>query len=362
VDLILKPTVACNFKCTFCSSTHLSENPKDIVELSDIESFIQRFPETSTVIVNGGDPLMMSPKYYWEIIDILERNGCDATISFTTNLWGFYKKPEMWKELFNHPRLGITTSFQYGEGRRKGDSSVFTEADFIACSDAMLEHVGYRPDFITVIDRENEHTVLDTIRLAQRLGVECKLNHAIASGPEVSVGNITMGNINKLFTQAEIYKHYLAIHEAGLSEWEYNTKQMLVKLRGHATTCPLARDCDEGIRALQPGGGYYSCGSFGDDNEYPIDFKQEMSGEFFTPLRNQPELDSMKESCYACPMFAICNGCKKTIADTKRLGLVELQCSTMKSLAPQIIKLNGLEGILVPTPYVDESIRIIAKG
>lgn len=329
--------------------------------MSEIRQFIERFPDTQTIIMNGGDPLMMPPKYYWDMIDMLDELGSEATISFTTNLWPFYKKPELWKDLFNHPRIGITTSFQYGDGRRKGDGSVFTEADFIACSDAMLEHVGYRPDFIAVIDQTNEHTVLDTVRLAKKLGVECKLNYANASGKEVVSSGITMGNEGKLYTRAEMYRHYVTIHDAGLAEWEYNTKEVSKKLTGRATTCPISRNCDEGIRSLQPGGGYYSCGHFGDDQEYPIDFKREMAGEFFTPLQHV-ELDSLKDSCYSCPMFELCNGCKKTISDTKRLGLVEHHCRTMKSIAPDLIRMNGLEGILETTPYIDESVQLIAKG
>lgn len=361
MELVLKPSVACNFKCTFCSSTELSEDPKDQVSVSEVEAFIRRFPDTETIVVNGGDPLMMPVQYYWDIIEVLDRLECPATLSITTNLWPFYKKPEMWAPLFRHPRVGVTTSFQYGGGRRKGDYTVFTEEDFLACSDAMLEHVGYRPDFIAVIDRSNEDTVIQTVELAKRLGVECKLNYATASGTEVDVGKYVMGNINNLYTVGEMYRHYVTIWDAGLAEWEHNTREVAKKLKGLDTTCPLARECDTGIRTLQPGGGYYSCGHFGDIQKYPIDFKREMAGEFFRPLQ-QPELDSMKQSCYTCPLFGLCNGCKKTIHDTKRLGLVETHCQHMKTLAPKLIEMNGLTGVLEPTPYVDESIPLIFKG
>ena len=48
----------------------------------------------------------------------------------------------------------------------------------------------------------------------------------------------------------------------------------------------------------------------------PIDFEREMQGEFFTPLQDSLELTTMKKGCYGCPMFSICNGCRK---DNKRL-------------------------------------------
>lgn len=362
MDLILKPTVNCNFACTFCSSTVLSEQSKDIVELDEIERFIQRYPETNTVIVNGGDPLMMPPKYYFDIIEILERNNCKASISFTSNLWAFYKKPDKWAPLLRHPRLGVTTSFQYGDARLKGDLTPFTEEEFWAVSDMMLKEVGYRPDFIAVIDASNEDTVIKTVELAKRMGVEAKINHAVASGPPVQKKSVTMGNANSQFTQADIYGHYVQIHEAGLGEYEYNTKQMAKRLAGGDTTCPLSRKCDESIRTMQPGGGYYSCGAFGDDQLYSIDFENEMAGGFETPLQVIADIDSMKEACYICPMFSICNGCRKTVHDTKRLGQVEYHCQKMKSLAPKIIEINGMTGLLEPTPYVDESVGLIFKG
>jgi Arylsulfatase regulator (Fe-S oxidoreductase) len=362
MDLILKPTQRCNFKCTFCSSTYLTDDANEVVSLEDVERFIVRYPETRTIIVNGGDPLMMPVQYYWDLIAILDRLESDASISFTSNLWPFYKKPEMWEELFRHPRLGVTTSFQYGDARLKGDKTPFTEEEFWAVSDLFLERIGYRPDFIAVVDKSNEHTVLDTVRLAQRMGVEAKVNYAVASGPVVLNKGVSMGNAETMYTQADMYEKYLEIYDAGLMQWEFNTKQLVKRLSTQNTICPLSRDCDGGIRSLQPGNQYFSCGAFGDDLKYPIDFEKEMAGEFFTPLRNQEELWSMKDACNECPMFPVCNGCRKTVADTKRLGLAEHHCKKMKTLAPRIIELNGQTEYLIPTPYVDESVQLIAKG
>lgn len=151
MELIIKPTEACNFKCSFCSSTKIAENNTDLLTHANIFRFLKRYPNTSTIIVNGGDPLMVKPDYYWTIIEFLDDHELDTTISFTSNLWPFYKKPSMWVELFNHPRMGITTSFQYGGGRLKGDYTPYTEEDFWNVSDKMLDLCGYRPDFISVV-------------------------------------------------------------------------------------------------------------------------------------------------------------------------------------------------------------------
>ena len=342
MDLIIKPTEKCNFKCTFCSSTNITEDKTAELDHQYIWDFLNRFPETNTIIVNGGDPLMMEPEYYWKIIHHLDKINSPASISFTSNLWPFYKNPNKWKELFNHPRMGVTTSFQYGGGRLKGDLSIFTEEDFWKTSDTMLEHCGYRPDFISVITEENEHDAIKNVELAKKMGVECKLNYAFSSGPPVKFKGIVMGHEGKPYMLSDIYEIYVKIFELGLSDWEFNTKQMMKRLIGNATACPQNRDCDSGIRTLQPSGDYYSCGAFGDDREYSIDFKKEMNGPKIFPIKNIFELQTMTDHCYECPMFEICNGCKKTIKDHKSYNMNITHCIKMKTLAPAILKANGL--------------------
>jgi hypothetical protein len=41
-------------------------------------------------------------------------------------------------------------------------------------------------------------------------------------------------------------------------------------------------------------------------------------------------------------MFEICNGCKKTIKDHKIYNIATTHCKKMKTLAPDILKANGL--------------------
>jgi len=361
MELIIKPTELCNFKCTFCSSTKIAEHKKDVLKHEQIFTFLKRFPNTKTIIVNGGDPLMMDPEYYWTIIRWLDEHDYDTSISLTTNLWPFYKKPEIWSDLFNNERVGVATSFQYGGGRLKGDYTEFTEKDFWKCSDAMLEYCGYRPDFISVIVPENEKDAIKNVELAKRMsediipegilhnfarnnktGVECKLNYAMSSGDQ-----------DKPYLLSKIYKIYVEIWKRGLMPWEFNTKQMVQRLRGNGTTCPQNRNCDAGIRALNPSGDYYSCGAFGDDKDKPIDFEREMKGEFFTPLREDLNITSMKNACWTCPMFQICNGCRKTIKDFKKHNVVEEHCKLMKTIAPDILKANKLN--IEVTPYINES-------
>jgi radical SAM protein with 4Fe4S-binding SPASM domain len=250
--------------------------------------------------------------------------------------------------------MGITTSFQYGGGRLKGDLTEYSEDDFWAVSNKMLELVGYRPDFITVITEENYSRAIDNVELARKMNVDCKLNYAFSSGPPIKFRGITMGQQGRPYLLADIYRIYLEVWRRGLAPWEFNTRQMIQRLHGDATSCPQNRDCDSGIRSLQPSGDYYSCGAFGDDRSHAIDFKQEMSGKKFFPLSTDQSLSSLKQSCWTCPMFKICNGCRKTIRDLKDHDLVEHHCREMKAIATDIIESNGMGDILEPTEYVQE--------
>jgi len=288
------------------------------------------------------------------IIEYLDKHDLKTNISLTTNLWPFYKNPDKWVKLFNHPRIGICTSFQYGGGRLKGDLTEYTEEDFWQVSNTMLKLCGYRPSFITVITEENEDQAIKNVELAQQMNVVCKLNYALSSGPPVKFKGIIMGQEGRPYQLSKIYKIYVEIWRLGLAPWEFNTTQMMKRLKGYGTTCPQTRDCDSGIRTLQPSGDYYSCGAFGDDRQYSIDFEKEMSGKKIFPIRNQEELQSLKQSCYTCPMFEICNGCRKTIKDLKDHNMVEAHCQLMKTIAPDIIEANQLSGILEPTEYVRE--------
>ncbi len=332
MDLIIKPTEKCNFSCTFCSSTQIAEDKAALLPVDKIARFLDRYPDTKTIIVNGGDPLVLSPDYYWQIISLIEERNMSTTLSFTTNLWAFYKKPEIWTELFRHTLVGVGTSFNYGSTRKITKDLVLTDDIFWKISDKFLHYIGYRPDFISVITEENFDTAMKNVYLARDMGVQAKVNYALGSG-----------RLTKPFLKSKIYSFYLDVIDQKLEKYEYNTSQLLKKSKDQSTTCPLNRACDESIRCLQPEGDYYSCGAFGDDREYAIDFEAEMSGKKFLPLQQNLDIQMLKHECLTCPLFEICNGCKKNISDLKRNNMVEDHCKGMQALLPRLQDLIPLQ-------------------
>lgn len=331
MELIIKPTERCNFSCTFCSSTDIADSKEQLLDLDLVDRWLTRFTDVTTIIVNGGDPLMVKPEYYYRLIDILEKHGkTDVIISLTTNLWDFHIRPDKWVDLFNHPQIAVCTSFNYGETRRISKDRVFTEIDFVSVFNKFVELVGYKPEFIAVIDHSNLETALDTVRLAKRLDTKVKLNHAMASGDQ-----------EKPLPLADIYSVYLNVLKEDLHHYEHNTNQLIKHFNNMHTMCPLARDCDKGIRNFNPDGSYYSCGAFGDDRLAKIDLVDELASDTIaTPLSNNILYETMHSGCYSCPMFGICNGCRKTIKDHRDHNIVEEHCVKMKAQSNDLIELS----------------------
>jgi len=322
MELIIKPTELCNFACTFCSSPNLSEDNKNILDLNHIKQFLIKYPETNTIIVNGGDPLMLSSDYYFSILDMIKELNMDTTLSFTTNLWDFYKNPKKWEELFLQENVGVTTSFNYGDTRRISKNKVYTEKDFWQISNLFLDKIGYRPDFISVIDNNNLDTAYDNVLLAKKMEVQNKLNYVFNSG-----------RAKNKFYLADIYKVYIKIFENGLSSYEYNTNQIF-SLKSKHTTCPLSKVCDSHIRTLHPDGSLYSCGAFADDGLYKL--KKDEYKE--TPLKKDFNLKVLKPDCFSCELHDICNGCHKKISDIKNTNSIEEHCSKMKNIKQDLLK------------------------
>lgn len=326
MDLIIKPTQRCNFACSFCSSNCIKED-KNELSLDLLLKYIDEH-DIRTIIVNGGDPLMMPPAYYEAILDKLDEKN-QGTLSFTSNLWDFWLHPDKWTPLFNRNRVGVITSFQYGGERRLADGRPFTEEIFRKVHALYREKTGKILDFITVITDKNEDTAIKTVMLAKELGCVVKMNPAVASGRS-----------KDYYPTHKMMNIYMDIIEAGLGDYEFNCKKLKDIYAGRPACCPWTRTCYKGIRCLSPDGTEHVCGSFNDDyieaknagdktyslSEYPID---EIAKDY----------RSVKAECFGCQMFLFCNGCYKRIKDIRNAEDEEEHCAGMKQVEERMEKL-----------------------
>ena len=328
MDLIIKPTQACNFGCTFCSSNNIADNCKETLPPDVLFDFLKNNP-TDRIIVNGGDPLMMPPEYYWKILEFLKESNMKTRLDFTTNLWDFYLHPDKWTELFKQPNVGVCTSFQYGGERRLADGREFTEEMFRDVVKLFKERLGHPPLFIAVINDNNEDTVIKTVELARDLNTECKINPAVQSGRS--------GSFYPLY---KMYEQYLSIIDSGLGEFEHNCSYIKQVMHHQHVCCPYTRNCYKTIRCLSPDGKLHSCGCFNDDDRKNAE-QGSKTYELHEAAENQIKKDFgyLKAECFGCSLFGLCNGCYKHIADIKRSGTVEEHCRGMQKIKKRLEKL-----------------------
>lgn len=336
MDLIIKPTKKCNFCCKFCSSSKIDSNGNSLLTLESIYDIIRK-NNINTIIVNGGDPLMVDPQYYFNLINFLNQNSPNTTLSFTTNLWDFYINPNKWIDLFKNPRLRITTSFQYGNQRiiknnyltKNEDNNIFDEDKFLKVIELFNNKIGYIPNFISVITNDNDDKVLDTVLLAKKIGNTCKINPAIQSGR------------NKYYYPIyKAYEKYLDIIDAGLKQYEYNSSILKDVLENKNQTCPYCRDCWKYIRAISPDNLIHSCGFFNDDHNDNIKLNKKT---YELSHYNEKEIlldhKYLKTECLQCPMYQLCNSCFKYMDEIKYSNQIDTHCHEMQKLWKRFVKI-----------------------
>lgn len=314
MQLIIKPTALCNFDCKFCSAYKMDvlhsgkKVPDQIVEL------IKRMKPES-IIITGGDPLMVEPEYYYEL-----HNISHCSLSPTTNLKGFYNNPEKWKDLFNEPWFNVATSFHYGDTRMWDPNTVYDEKMFMDVMDRFAKYVNKPlPCFIAVIDYDNEKYALDHPRLAKKLGTMCKLNNMIA-----------MGRQKTSYPRYKLFQIYLEIIYAGLGNYETNCKDRKIM------RCPFNIDgyCSSSIRSCYVDNNnelkVFRC-----EDEMSLGLQLLSDDEIFEEVKPRLPSNVISKECYSCELFRVCNNCRTNFRISKD---DPVYCEEMKKLIPSLIE------------------------
>lgn len=318
MNLIIKPTGACDFSCKFCSAHGMDiKHPSDNKVQEKIKDLINKI-KPSSLIITGGEPLMVSPEYYYELHDIAKCN-----IGATSNLKDFYINPHKWESLLNEKWFRIATSFNYGNTRMWDSSTVYNESMFLKVMEKFNSYTGYMPMFLAVIDWSNEETVIDHVLLAKKMNTQVKLNNAIAVGKQ-----------DKTYPRYKMFQHYINIIDNGLEMYEYycstrNTDECPRNINHYCTTslrcCYVDNSgklhvgtCDEQL-------------SMGHElNEDNIEWNNIFPKNEIIPIS-----EHINEKCSYCQLFSLCNGCKTNRDASKE---IPEYCDEMKKLEDDIIR------------------------
>lgn len=312
MELVIKPTYRCNFHCTFCSSNKL---PKSEIDFNLLTTKLLEL-KPNTIIVNGGDPLMMAPEFYYKLKNFIVENNLNSEIALTTNLWDWYINPEKWTQCIKDCNLQICTSFQYGAGRLLPNGKPLTEDIFINIFNKFKQTFGYNLNFISVVTNENEDLAVKNVELAKQLNTTCKVNGAVMSGRQ-----------GYLYSREKLFNFYLSLFDSDLYRYEENCKNLIHFFKKEPTICPIpSNSCKENIRILSSNGRFGNCPALEDDG-----------------ILDSSIFHFFKSECLSCKFYKICNSCKKTIHDLQVENNQLLDCSNLKSVFEKLKeKINGL--------------------
>lgn len=314
MQLVIKTTRKCDMNCTFCAANGCNA---DIGTLNtdEVINEINSFKECTDVIFLGGEDLTLPPKHYRDILDHVKE---DIHFDFVTNLKDFYIHPEKWSQLFRDNRVSVTTSFNYGDSRKWDKNNVYDERMFKNVMSDFRRYVGYTPPFIAVIDHKNCDRWRDHVELAKDLGTMCRLN-----------GAFKIGRSGTYFPRSHMFKIWTQIIDEGLDGYEMNSHN---RKEG---CCPFNTGliCKGTVRVVKKENDgsikYYNCDDEANRGKNPKDKMDPVSLD-----EVQPEI-ILKDECYMCPLFRLCNGCE---LNASQIEDKEAYCQEMKSLKDTFIR------------------------
>ena len=317
MDIIINPTNRCNFACQFCAAANL--NIGDITSKDAIKLIEPYSKQLGQIIINGGDPLMMDPDFYFDLLKYINTLDHYVTISLTTNLWDFYQQPYKWKELFMEKQIGVISSFQYGTKRRLRDSRIFSEQMFRNCVNMFEYVIGYRPNFISVIDYENERLCKATLELAKALGIKCKMNKVVISGRN-----------SDYYPRYRMFEKYIELYKEGLGEYEMNYDLLKNYFNHLPTYCPIDRGCYNKLRVINPNGSMSTCSYTAEEHISDYDLK-------CNPVNKiAKKYNTITDKCLSCENCNLCNSCRVYIKEVKDNKDETNYCANMKKIMPQL--------------------------
>ena len=303
MELIINPTNRCNFDCTFCSAYNL---PKGDIDRKRLYNYIKcKRDEINIIIFNGGDPLMMEPEFYTNIIELTK--DYNIPLSLTTNLYDFYINPDKWIDLF--------------KTRRLKNGKVYDKDMFIKVINLFNDKIGYKPSFISVIEEDNSiKTMKDTILFAKEIGTTCKLNKALSYGRQDAY--YPRYRFIAQYTKAM----YDLINEGiKVEKYETNFRNIHNFFNNKESHCPLNRRCHNNILCINPDFKFYNCSNIATNPKLYSKYSTNTVHSFYQ------DYQCIKNKCVLCELFNFCNSCKSYVEECIRNSDIRNYCTEMES-------------------------------
>lgn len=265
--------------CWYCSTCNIS---KHIVPSKDIIKLYDKYNPYDVLLI-GGEPLLLPPEYYMEILD----GGCKFGIS--TNFTLYNSNREKWNKVFTHPNfLGIGGSCDKCESNEE-----FLKIYY------QLKEAGILAGLILTLD-DKDYTIslnkaMTWLDLAYKHDLSLKINYVVPTGR-------ALDNLSQILKISDVFNIYCELldemEKRKFTNTMINPFETIIDsmINGNNYVCPYNRHCANysgilNFEAEDLEKSYYcpALGDLGEDNKF-----------IETIIPNK---------CYLCEYFIICRGC-----------------------------------------------------
>jgi len=267
--LVIKNVLNCNNKCWFCSTSgdgYIEQ--RDIVRLYDTY-------KSENVLLIGGEPMMLPPEYYSELLD----KGLKFSLQSNIMLYD-----SSWDCVLTHKNFqGLSVS---------GDKFDIV-ADFFTAYEMVREVVGYSPPVLIVLDTNKNVSLLkaeEWVSSSIAKDFPLKINYIVPSG-------LAARHKERILKVSDVFDIYTRLIDAWIESGFHEIQpftNILNSLKGGNDICPYIKTCinDDVMVNIETDFSSYPCPVMGDMRKERKDLKYDIP-----------------KKCFICDHFNLCRGC-----------------------------------------------------
>lgn len=212
INLIIKPTDACNLRCKHCYAAETCYIEKqmslDTVQRT-FDVFTKDYDEIR-IIWHGGEPMLMGMDFYKDVLKIqnvyVNKKFTNSMQSNATLL------TEEWLNFFieNNIKLGISFDGQFNDILRSGTTQVIKAIN-------LMKSKNYRCGAICVVCNKTVDKMIDIYEFFKCIGVSFKFNPMFNSGEAKNHSSLTL-------SATKYAKHFMKFFNYWLEDKNCNIK------------------------------------------------------------------------------------------------------------------------------------------
>ncbi|MBO4738435.1 MAG: radical SAM protein [Bacteroidales bacterium] len=325
MQIILKPTYSCNFRCKYC---YLSNETKQQSRLFDVDFakqivtqlklLMQEKPRRKlTIIWHGGEPMLWGIENYRAIFAYMQQElaGYEVQNSMQTNL---SLVNDEWIDLFlqYNVRVGFSLdgTHEIHDQQRVGAHGEPTFERILANYYKCREQ-GMRIGCIVVGSKKHIGHIPELYHFMRNEGINFKFNPLFCSG-EAQNNILNYGITPEEYAQMAIELFDLWFYDNQGQITESNFVEIASNIAtGKPTGCMFSKNCQDNFLAIAPTGDVMPCGRFCDNDLLQYSYgnlHKETLAEILPRIRKSETYNRAEyitqSGCKDCHWYNICHG------------------------------------------------------